>query len=89
MLTGPGADAPLTPADREPVRVVATLPVYAAIAEAIGGPEVQTLAIADMDETAQAAARREFEARWNASNTTRTVLACLVSVLLLVVLLRL
>ena len=50
---------------------------------------VQTLAIADMDETAQEAARREFESRWNYSNVTRTVLASLVSVLLMILLLRL
>lgn len=51
--------------------------------------KVQALAIADMDETAQEAARREFESRWNTSNATRTVLASLVSVLLMVLLLRL
>jgi uncharacterized membrane protein len=51
--------------------------------------KVQSLAIADMDEAARAAARREFESRWNASNSTRTVLAGLVSVLLLTLLLRL
>ena len=51
--------------------------------------KVQTLAIADMDETGQTAARREFESRWNASNSTRTVSASLVSVLLLILLLRL
>jgi uncharacterized membrane protein len=50
---------------------------------------VQTLAIADMDETAQEAARREFESRWNYANVTRTVLASLVSVLLMILLLRL
>ena len=50
---------------------------------------VQTLAIADMDETAQEAARREFESRWNYSNVTRMVLASLVSVLLMILLLRL
>lgn len=49
---------------------------------------VQALAIADMDETAQAAARREFESRWNYSNSTRTVLASLVSILLMILLLR-
>ena len=51
--------------------------------------KVQTLAIADMDEAARSAARRQFESRWNASNTTRTVLASLVTVLLLILLLRL
>ncbi len=50
---------------------------------------VQALAIADMDETEQDAARRKFESRWNHSNSTRTVLASLVSVLLMVLLLRL
>ena len=50
---------------------------------------VQTLQIDDMDETALAAARQEFESRWNYWNSTRTVLASLVSVLLIVLLLRL
>jgi uncharacterized membrane protein len=50
---------------------------------------IQTLAISDMDERAQKAARREFESRWNRSNVTRTVLASLVSILLLILLLRL
>ncbi len=50
---------------------------------------VQTLVIANMDETAREAARRDFESRWNYSNSTRTVLACLVSVLLMNLLLRL
>jgi uncharacterized membrane protein len=50
---------------------------------------VQTLAIADMDETAQATARREFESRWNYWNVTRTILASLVSILLMILLLRL
>ena len=49
---------------------------------------VQTLDTSAMDDTELAAARREFESRWNASNLTRTVLACLVSVLLMVELLR-
>jgi ABC-type Zn uptake system ZnuABC Zn-binding protein ZnuA len=39
-----------TPQTREPVRVVVTLPVYAAIAEAIGGAEVEAMAIADPNE---------------------------------------
>jgi uncharacterized membrane protein len=34
------------------------------------------------------AARREFESRWNSSNSTRTVLASLVSVWLMILLLR-
>lgn len=49
---------------------------------------VQTLTISDMDETAQNAARLEFELRWNRSNVTRTVFASLVSILLLILLLR-
>ena len=51
--------------------------------------KLQTLAVADLDATEQAAARREFESRWNASNRTRTVLASLVSVLLLILVLEL
>ena len=50
---------------------------------------VQALAIEDMDERALQAARRHFESRWNTSNSTRTVLASLVSVLLMILLLRL
>ena len=50
---------------------------------------VQSLAIADMDATAQEAARHEFESRWNASNAIRTVLASLASGLLLLLLLGL
>jgi uncharacterized membrane protein len=50
---------------------------------------VQALAIADMDETEREVARRRFEWRWNYSNVTRTVLASLVSVLLMIVLFRL
>lgn len=44
------AAAARTPQSREPVRVVTTLPVYASIAEAIGGPDVRTLAVADPSE---------------------------------------
>lgn len=50
---------------------------------------VQTLEIDSMDETAQAAARQDFESRWNRWNWIRTVLASLVSVLLIILLLRL
>ncbi len=50
---------------------------------------VQALEIDAMEEAALATARREFEARWNRWNSIRTVLACLVSVLLLVLLSRL
>jgi zinc/manganese transport system substrate-binding protein len=38
------------PALRAPVQIVATLPVYAAIARAIGGDEVETVSIADPNE---------------------------------------
>jgi uncharacterized membrane protein len=50
---------------------------------------VQTLRIDGMDETALGAARQKFESRWIYWNVVRTVLASLVSVLLLIVLLRL
>ncbi len=50
---------------------------------------VQTLEIDAMDETAQAAARQDFESRWNRWNSIRTVLASLVTVLLIILLLRL
>ncbi len=50
---------------------------------------VQSLAIDDMETPALEAARQEFEPRWNRWNVIRTVLACLVSVLLLVLLSRL
>jgi len=45
---GPAASAPEIP--REPVRVVVTLPVYASIAQAIGGAEVDVMSIADPNE---------------------------------------
>lgn len=51
--------------------------------------KVQALAINTMDETAQQAARRDFEARWNYWNSIRTVMASLTVVLLIVLLLRL
>lgn len=50
---------------------------------------VQTLAIADMDETELETARQGFESRWNYSNVTRAVLASLASLLLTILLLRL
>jgi len=50
---------------------------------------VQALQIDDMDATALRTARQDFESRWNFWNSVRTVLASLVSVLLLVVLLKL
>ncbi|KAA3643116.1 MAG: DUF1772 domain-containing protein [Chloroflexi bacterium] len=48
---------------------------------------LQTLDIGTMDETAHKAARTEFEARWNRSNSIRTAMACLVSVMVLLLLL--
>ncbi|HEX7117924.1 MAG TPA: metal ABC transporter substrate-binding protein [Longimicrobiales bacterium] len=48
----PAADDPGRDAPREPVRVVATLPVYAAIAKEVGGAEVEVSAIADPSEDA-------------------------------------
>jgi len=50
---------------------------------------VQTLEIDGMEETAREAAREDFESRWNYWNSIRTVLASLVSVLLIVQILRL
>ena len=50
---------------------------------------VQALDLDSMDGTDLAAARQEFESRWNFWNSTRTLLASLVSVLLIVLLLRL
>ena len=47
------------------------------------------MCIRDRDKTALAAARQAFESRWNTWNSIRTVLAIVVSVLLLVLLLRL
>ena len=50
---------------------------------------VQALEIDAMDEKARGAARQDFEPRWTYWNTMRTVMACLVSVLLILLLLRL
>ena len=41
-----------------------------------------------MDEPAQEAAREAFEGRWNHWNAMRTVVSCLVSLVLIVVVLR-
>lgn len=46
---------------------------------------LQSLEVADMEPAAQEALRAEFEGRWVRSNTARTLLACLVSGALLVV----
>jgi len=50
---------------------------------------VQSLEIDAMDQSAREVARRDFESRWNSWNSIRTVLAALVSVLLITLLLRL
>ena len=52
LLGGPGAgdETPVPEAPRAPVKVVATLPVYAALARAIGGTEVDVTYIADANE---------------------------------------
>jgi uncharacterized membrane protein len=50
---------------------------------------LQTLAVATMDESHQRAAREHFEPRWNRWNVFRTILSCLTSAVLLVLLLRL
>jgi uncharacterized membrane protein len=47
---------------------------------------LQALDVDAMSETAQNAARKEFEPRWNRWNTIRTVFASLVSILLTVLL---
>lgn len=49
---------------------------------------LQSLDVHAMDETAQAAARTAFEGRWNRWNAIRTVVACGVSLLLIVATLR-
>jgi len=49
----------------------------------------QALSIDEMPEPAWQVARKDFELRWNRWNVIRTVLASLVSVLLIVLLLRL
>ncbi|MEM7264039.1 MAG: DUF1772 domain-containing protein [Planctomycetota bacterium] len=50
---------------------------------------LQEMKIEDLNPAEQAATRRGFEGRWNAANLARTVLACVVSVLLSILLLRL
>lgn len=47
LASPPPVDAP---PPRAPVRVVATLPVYAAITQAVGGSEVEAVSIADPNE---------------------------------------
>lgn len=48
---------------------------------------LQALDVEAMDAPARAAARQAFEGRWNRSNLARTVISCLVCLLLLFVLL--
>lgn len=50
---------------------------------------VQRLDVNAMDDAAQRAIRKDFEARWNRWNTLRTVVASLASALLVILLFRL
>lgn len=49
---------------------------------------LQSLDVDSMDERAHAAAREAFEGRWNHWNEIRTVVSCVVSLLLIVVVTR-
>jgi len=49
---------------------------------------LQSLNVDAMDESAQEAARDAFEGRWNRWNAIRTVVSCLVSLLMIVMVLR-
>lgn len=49
---------------------------------------LQSLNVGAMDEPAQEAAREAFEGRWNHWNAIRTVVSCLVSLVLIIVVLR-
>lgn len=49
---------------------------------------LQSLDVDVMDEPTQEAARKDFETRWNRWNIIRTVLSCLVSALLIVLVFR-
>ena len=51
--------------------------------------KLQTLDVDDVDEAAHKAARTDFEPRWLLWNSIRTIFACLVSSLLMILLLRL
>ena len=51
--------------------------------------KLQMLNVDELDETAQKAARMDFEPRWLLWNSIRTTFACLVSSLLIILLLRL
>jgi uncharacterized membrane protein len=50
---------------------------------------LQTLDVATLDESHQRTAREDFEPRWNRWNAIRTIISCLVSAVLLVLLFRL
>lgn len=50
---------------------------------------LQSLDVDEIDQTRRAGFRKDFERRWNRSNRVRTGVACLASVLLMVVLWRL
>jgi len=50
---------------------------------------LQSLDVDSMDEPARKAARKEFEERWNRWNSIRTVISCLVSAALIVLVSRL
>jgi uncharacterized membrane protein len=51
--------------------------------------KLQTLDVDTMDEAGQKSARSAFEPRWNSWNVTRTILACITTLMLLLLLLRL
>ena len=50
--------------------------------------KLQSLNVDAMDASAQQAARESFEKRWNRWNVIRTVISCLVTLLLIVLVLR-
>ena len=50
--------------------------------------KLQTLDVDAMNESDIKVARNDFESRWNTSNLIRTAIACLVSVLLIILLFR-
>lgn len=50
--------------------------------------KLQSLKVDAMDESAQEAARKAFEGRWNRWNVSRTVISSVVSLLLVVLVLR-
>ena len=50
--------------------------------------KLQTLAVDELDETTQKAARKDFEPRWNLWNSIRAALASVASALLMILLFR-